>query len=96
MLEIKNVTISYGDRPTVKNFSMTLKKGEIASIAGESGSGKTTVIRAVLGLLPGGGKITGGDILFEGKSLLDNLCGIYPHSRKDQQESCLGKRTGNA
>lgn len=72
MLEIKNVTISYGDRPTVKNFSMTLKKGEIASIAGGSGSGKTTVIRAVLGLLPGGGKITGGDILFEGKSLLDN------------------------
>ena len=72
MLEIKNVTISYGDRPTVKNFSMTLKKGEIASIAGESGSGKTTVVRAVLGLLPGGGKITGGDILFEGKSLLDN------------------------
>ena len=72
MLEIKNVTISYGDRPTVKNFSMTLKKGEIASIVGESGSGKTTVIRAVLGLLPGGGKITGGDILFEGKSLLDN------------------------
>ena len=57
MLEIKNVTISYGDRPTVKNFSMTLKKGEIASIAGGSGSGKTTVIRAVLGLLPGGGKI---------------------------------------
>lgn len=72
MLEIKNVTISYGDCPTVKNFSMTLKKGEIASIVGESGSGKTTVIRAVLGLLPGGGKITGGDILFEGKSLLDN------------------------
>ena len=72
MLEIKNVTISYGDRPTVKNFSMTLKKGEIASIVGESGSGKTTVIRAVLGLLPGGGKITGGDILFEGKSLLEN------------------------
>ena len=72
MLEIKNVTISYGDRPTVKNFSMTLKKGEIASIVGESGSGKTTVIRAVLGLLPGGGKVTEGDILFEGKSLLDN------------------------
>ena len=72
MLEIKNVTISYGDRPTVKNFSMTLKKGEIASIVGESGSGKTTVIRAVLGLLPGGGKVTEGDILFEGKSLLEN------------------------
>ena len=72
MLEIKNVTISYGDRPTVKKFSMALKKGEIASIVGESGSGKTTVIRAVLGLLPGGGKVTEGDILFEGKSLLEN------------------------
>ena len=72
MLEIKNVTISYGDRPTVKNFSMALKKGEIASIVGESGSGKTTVIRAVLGLLPGGGKVTEGDILFEGKCLLEN------------------------
>ena len=36
MLEIKNVTISYKDRPTVKNFSMTLKKGEIASIVGEA------------------------------------------------------------
>lgn len=70
MLEIKNVTISYGGRPTVKDFSMTLKKGEIASLVGESGSGKTTVIRAILGLLPGGGKVTKGDILFEGESLL--------------------------
>lgn len=72
MLEIKNVTIFYGDCPTVKNFSMTLKKGEIASLVGESGSGKTTVIRAVLGLLPVGGKVTEGDILLEGKSLLKN------------------------
>ncbi len=72
MLELKNVTISYGDRPAVKNFSMTLKKGEIVSLVGESGSGKTTVIRAVLGLLQGGGRVTGGDILFEGNSLLKN------------------------
>lgn len=72
MLELKNVTISYGDRPAVKDFGMTLKKGEIVSLVGESGSGKTTVIRAVLGLLPGGGRVTGGDILFEGNSLLKN------------------------
>lgn len=72
MLEIKNITISYKDRPTVKNFSMTLNQGEIASLVGESGSGKTTVIRAVLGLLAGGGRVTEGDILFEGKSLLKN------------------------
>ncbi len=72
MLELKNVTISYKDRPTVKNFDLSLGQGKICSIVGESGSGKTTVIRAVLGLLGGGGKVTGGDILFEGKSLLSN------------------------
>lgn len=72
MLEIKNITISYKDRPTVKNFSMTLEQGKIASLVGESGSGKTTVIRAVLGLLAGGGRVTEGDILFEGQSLLKN------------------------
>lgn len=72
MLELKNVTISYQNRPTVKNFCMALGRGEIASLVGESGSGKTTVIRAVLGLLAGGGRVTAGDILFEGKSLLSN------------------------
>lgn len=72
MLEIKDITISYQERPTVKHFSMSLKQGEIASLVGESGSGKTTVIRAVLGLLAGGGKVTEGDILFEGESLLKN------------------------
>lgn len=72
MLEIKDITISYGDRPTVKHFSMTLGEGQICSLVGESGSGKTTVIRAVLGLIAGGGRVTEGDILFEGKSLLAN------------------------
>lgn len=72
MLEIKNITICYKDRPTVKHFSMNLAQGEIASLVGESGSGKNTVIRAVLGLLAGGGKVTEGDILFEGQSLLKN------------------------
>ena len=81
MLELKNVTISYGDRPVVKDFSMMLKKGEIVSLVGESGSGKTTVIRAVLGLLPGGGRVTDGDILFEGKSLLKNTKEQWRHLR---------------
>ena len=70
MLEIKDVTISYKNVPTVRDFNLTLDQGKICSIVGESGSGKTTVIRAVLGLLAGGGKVTKGDILFEGKSLL--------------------------
>ena len=70
MLEIKNVTISYKNIPTVQDFSLHMKQGEIISLVGESGSGKTTVIRAVLGLLPGGGKVTAGDITLDGSSLL--------------------------
>lgn len=72
MLRLKDVTISYKERPTVKDFNLSLRQGKICSIVGESGSGKTTVIRAVLGLLGGGGKVTKGDILFEGRSLLSN------------------------
>ena len=72
MLEINNITVCYKNRPTVKEFTMELGQGQIVSLVGESGSGKTTVIRSVLGLLPGGGRVTEGDILFEGKSLLQN------------------------
>ena len=41
-------------------------------MVGESGSGKTTVIRAVLGALSGAGRVTSGDILYHGESLLKN------------------------
>jgi len=71
LLEINDIDVSYGDKLTVQDFSLQLGEGKICSLVGESGSGKTTVIRAVLGLLPGSGKVTKGDILFEGKSLLE-------------------------
>ena len=73
MLEIKDLSVQYGKQaPTIEHFNLSMKKGEIISVVGESGSGKTTVIRAVLGALAGGGKVTQGDILFNGKSLLPN------------------------
>ena len=70
MLELKDVTISYKNVPTVQHFNMSMKQGQIISLVGESGSGKTTVIRAILGLLPGGGKVTAGQITLEGEDLL--------------------------
>lgn len=70
MLQLKNVTVSYKNVPTVQNFNLNMKQGQIVSLVGESGSGKTTVIRAVLGLLAGGGVVSGGSITFEGKDLL--------------------------
>ena len=70
MLQLKNVTVSYKNVPTVQNFNLDMKQGQIVSLVGESGSGKTTVIRAVLGLLAGGGVVSEGSITFEGKDLL--------------------------
>lgn len=70
MLEIKDLTVSYQNIPTVQGFSLHMKPGQIIGLVGESGSGKTTVIRAVMGLLPGSGRVTAGDIRFEGSSLL--------------------------
>jgi peptide/nickel transport system ATP-binding protein len=71
MLEIKDLSVQYGKQaPAIEHFNLSMKKGEIICVAGESGSGKTTVIRAVLGALAGGGRVTQGDILFQGSSLL--------------------------
>ena len=72
MLDVQDITVAYSSNaePTIEGFHLKMKPGEICSIVGESGSGKTTVIRSILGLLPSGGKVTKGDILFEGESLL--------------------------
>ena len=71
MLKIDNITVQYGNnKPTIEDFNLEISSGEIVAIVGESGSGKTTAIRSVLGLLPGQGKVTKGDIVFEGDSLL--------------------------
>ena len=73
MLEIKDLAVQYGNQaPTIEHFNLSKKKGEIISVVGESGSGKTTVIRAVLGALSGAGRVTSGDILYHGESLLKN------------------------
>ena len=71
LLDITDLAISYSnnDKPTVQDINFSLDKGEILSIVGESGSGKTTIIRAILGSLPASGKVSHGNILFEGNNL---------------------------
>jgi ABC-type dipeptide/oligopeptide/nickel transport system ATPase component len=74
LLEVKDLSIGY-DQPdkTVKtvvhDVSLTVKRGEVHGLIGESGSGKTQTAFAVLGLLPDGGHITGGSIVFEGQEI---------------------------
>ena len=50
-VRFENVSISYGSKQVVKDFSLSVKDGEIMGIIGPSGCGKTTLIRALCGLI---------------------------------------------
>jgi polar amino acid transport system ATP-binding protein len=50
MLEVKNLTKSFGDRVILDNVNLTVKDGEILTIVGPSGAGKTTLLRCITGL----------------------------------------------
>jgi len=74
LLDVKNLSINYineGKPPAraVENVSFTLKKGELIGLVGESGCGKTTLMLALLRLLPSAGQIVGGKVFFNGKDL---------------------------
>ena len=65
MIEIKNLTKKFGDFTAVENVSLQMEKGEFFSIIGPNGSGKTTIIKNILGLL----HPTEGDVLINGISV---------------------------
>ena len=59
MLEVRNLTVTRGNRFTLHDVSLSLPAGKTLAIVGESGAGKSTLIAAILGLLkPAGGHIT--------------------------------------
>ena len=73
LLELKDLKISFtsstGVVDAVRGVNLTIYPGQSVAIVGESGSGKSTTAMAVIGLLPGTGKVTGGTILFNGKDI---------------------------
>ncbi|CAD6001851.1 ABC transporter ATP-binding protein [Agreia sp. COWG] len=73
LLEIKNLQVGFqtqrGMVTAVDGVNITLMPGETLAIVGESGSGKSTTAHAIINLLPGSGRITGGEILFEGRNI---------------------------
>ncbi len=56
--------------PILRDVSLTLTRGEVRGLVGESGAGKSTIAKALLGILPRSVRITSGSILFESRDLL--------------------------
>lgn len=69
MLEIKNLSVSYGREEIIHSVSFSILPRETVSIVGESGSGKSTLLKAILGLMGQEGHITGGMVWYKGQDL---------------------------
>lgn len=67
MLEIKNLTKTYGDKKAVDNLSLHIRPGEIYGFIGHNGAGKTTTLKSAVGIL----KFDSGGIFIDGVSLAD-------------------------
>ncbi|AVK63365.1 polar amino acid ABC transporter ATP-binding protein [Lactobacillus sp. CBA3606] len=64
MLELKQITKSFGNRTIIKQLDLTVKDGEILSIVGPSGAGKTTLLRCITGLE----QVDSGQFLVDGQA----------------------------
>ncbi|MEZ7130882.1 ABC transporter ATP-binding protein [Nonomuraea sp. AD125B] len=73
LLEIRGLSVAFRTRKqdvtAVRNVSMDILPGQTVAVVGESGSGKSTTAAAINRLLPDNGRITAGEILFEGRDL---------------------------
>ena len=65
MLEIKDLTLHYGAAQALKGISLTAEEGQITTVLGRNGVGKTSLMRAIVGRHPA----SGGSILWKGESI---------------------------
>jgi peptide/nickel transport system ATP-binding protein len=73
ILKINNLTVFYKNNQILKDISFDLYKGETLGIIGESGSGKSTIAKSILGLI----KINNGEILFKNQNTNDISNSIF-------------------
>ncbi|MFT0545975.1 ABC transporter ATP-binding protein [Allopusillimonas ginsengisoli] len=65
MLDIQNLTVSYGPLEAVRSISFNVEAGHIVALIGSNGAGKSTTLRSIVGLTPA----ASGQILLEGKDI---------------------------
>jgi len=70
LLDVRDLSVAFGDRTVVDRVSLRIAPGETLGVVGESGSGKSVTAFSILRLLQPPGRITGGQVLFEGRDLL--------------------------
>ena len=73
MLEVRKMEVSYGEFLALRGISFTVQQGELVTIIGANGAGKSTILRAVMGLV----KSSKGEIFFLGEDITLGL----PHQR---------------
>ena len=78
VIELKNVTKSFGDHKVLKGVNLKVDSGEVVSVIGASGSGKSTMLRCI-NLLE---RPDGGDILFNGESIFGQDVNIAGYRTK--------------
>jgi peptide/nickel transport system ATP-binding protein len=71
LLEVEGLTVAYGADEVVHNVGFSLNRGESLALIGESGSGKSTIAKAVLRLLPPGGARVAGSVRLDGTEVLN-------------------------
>lgn len=86
LLEINNLTVSYGETKIITEVSFALKPGEIVCIAGESGCGKSTLIKAILGIKQLGAQVREGSIVLDGRDIT--------HLGVEERRQILGTQIG--
>jgi peptide/nickel transport system ATP-binding protein len=69
LVELRGLTVAYGDVVAVDGIDLTIGAGEILGLAGESGCGKTTVANTLMQILRPPARVAGGSILFRGDDL---------------------------
>ena len=65
ILEVKNLSVSYGGIRAVKDISFEVPKGEVVTLIGANGAGKSSTLRSIVGLV----KPSSGSILLDGKEI---------------------------